>query len=295
MIQNAVRGGFSSAPVVTEMHVIPVAGHDSMLLNLSGAHGPFFTRNIVILKTMPAMSASARCRAAKRSVRRSRTRAPLSSARQSAPTTTSCNTMRPQFADRDAGGRGLQTFDLRIDDSRGHGDRSCAARPARAVSRRARRRAARRRTAARCRRDARLSLLCRRPRQDRPAYRASADGRNDWLRLRHEEALTPEAIVRLAEAAHDRYGFKDFKLKGGVLRGEEEMEAVTALAERFPEARITLDPNGAWSLEEAIRLCKGQDDSSPMPRILRRRERLIRAAKSWRNSAAPPACRPRPT
>ena len=38
------------APVVTEMQVIPVAGHDSMLLNLSGAHGPFFTRNMVILE-----------------------------------------------------------------------------------------------------------------------------------------------------------------------------------------------------------------------------------------------------
>src|SRR5918996_1010076 len=38
------------APTVTEMLVIPVAGHDSMLLNLSGAHAPFFTRNSVILK-----------------------------------------------------------------------------------------------------------------------------------------------------------------------------------------------------------------------------------------------------
>ncbi len=36
-------------PVVTEMRVIPIAGHDSMLLNLSGAHGPYFTRNLVIL------------------------------------------------------------------------------------------------------------------------------------------------------------------------------------------------------------------------------------------------------
>src|ERR1035441_3721096 len=40
----------SAVPMVTEMTVIPVAGHDSMLLNLSGAHAPFFTRNIVILK-----------------------------------------------------------------------------------------------------------------------------------------------------------------------------------------------------------------------------------------------------
>jgi glucarate dehydratase len=43
-----------------------------------------------------------------------------------------------------------------------------------------------------------------------------------------------------------------------VQRGETEMEAAAALAARFPGARITLDPNGAWSLDEAIRLCKGQ-------------------------------------
>ena len=49
--------------------------------------------------------------------------------------------------------------------------------------------------------------------------------------------MTPEAVVRLAEAAQERYGFSDFKLKGGVLPGDEEVEAVTALHERFPEAR----------------------------------------------------------
>jgi glucarate dehydratase len=91
-------------------------------------------------------------------------------------------------------------------------------------------------------------------------YRSEPDAKIDWFRLRHEEALTTEAVLRLAEAAHAHYGFNDFKLKGGVLPGEEEIEAVTALAERFPEARITLDPNGAWSLEEAVRLCSGKGD-----------------------------------
>ena len=66
--------------------------------------------------------------------------------------------------------------------------------------------------------------------------------------------------MRLAEAAQAQYGFDDFKLKGGVLAGAEEMKAVEALRERFPEARITLDPNGAWSLSEAIELCKGKQD-----------------------------------
>jgi glucarate dehydratase len=68
--------------------------------------------------------------------------------------------------------------------------------------------------------------------------------------------MTPESIVRLAEAAYARYGFGDFKLKGGVLRGEEEVEAIVALHERFPKARVTLDPNGGWLLKDAIRLMR---------------------------------------
>lgn len=36
-------------PTIEKVEVYPVAGYDSMLLNLSGAHGPYFTRNIVIL------------------------------------------------------------------------------------------------------------------------------------------------------------------------------------------------------------------------------------------------------
>jgi glucarate dehydratase len=90
------------------------------------------------------------------------------------------------------------------------------------------------------------------------AYRDETSASDEWMRLRNEEALTPDAVLRLAEAAQARYGFDDFKLKGGVLSGADEMEVATALAERFPGARITLDPNGAWSLEEAVRLCRGK-------------------------------------
>jgi glucarate dehydratase len=42
------------------------------------------------------------------------------------------------------------------------------------------------------------------------------------------------------------------------LRGTDEMETVTALAARFPESRVSVDPNGAWSLDEAIALCRKQ-------------------------------------
>jgi glucarate dehydratase len=95
-------------------------------------------------------------------------------------------------------------------------------------------------------------------RTDLPYERSPGDG-DDWERLRRRPALDPQAVVRLAEAARARYGFTDFKLKGGVLAGEEEVEAVTALARRFPDARITLDPNGGWLLENAIRLLRGLD------------------------------------
>jgi glucarate dehydratase len=90
-------------------------------------------------------------------------------------------------------------------------------------------------------------------------YRREPEAKDAWFRLRNEEALTAQTIVRLAEAAEALYGFRDFKLKGGVLAGEQEMEAVAALATRFPEARITIDPNGAWSLKEAIAFCRGQN------------------------------------
>ena len=87
------------------------------------------------------------------------------------------------------------------------------------------------------------------------------DGGSDrWEQLRRRPALTPDAVVALAEAAQDRYGFSDFKLKGGVFSGAEEVEAVTALARRFPDARITLDPNGSWLLDEAVPLCRDLGD-----------------------------------
>jgi glucarate dehydratase len=168
--------------------------------------------------------------------------------------------MRRGFADRDAGGRGLQTFDLRVAI---HAVTAVEAAlldllgqflgvPVAALLGEGQQRTEVEMLGY-------LFYVGDRKKTPLP-YASEPDAKDDWLRLRHEEALTPAAVVRLAEAAQARYGFQDFKLKGGVLRGEEEIAAVTALAERFPEARITLDPNGAWSLEEAIRLCRGQHD-----------------------------------
>ena len=93
-----------------------------------------------------------------------------------------------------------------------------------------------------------------RRRTDLPYLASSGKG---WHQRRHQAAMTPNAIADLAAATADEYGFRDFKLKGGVMRGAEEMEAVAAIKARFPQARVTLDPNGAWSLEEAVAVCKG--------------------------------------
>jgi glucarate dehydratase len=100
-----------------------------------------------------------------------------------------------------------------------------------------------------------LFFIGDRSRTDLP-YASEPGAADAWSRLRHEAAMTPEAVVRLAEAARERYGFNDFKLKGGVLSGEAEREAVIALHERFPQARVTLDPNGGWLLRDAVRLMR---------------------------------------
>ncbi|UTD25664.1 glucarate dehydratase [Bradyrhizobium sp. WD16] len=256
MTQQSIRDGIAGAPVVTAMEVIPVAGRDSMLLNLSGAHGPFFTRNVVILSDNAGHTGVGEVPGGE-AIRKT-----LEDARELVvgQTIGACNNvlaaMRARFADRDAGGRGKQTFDLRVTihaltavesallDLLGqHLGLPVAALLGEGVQRR------------RVETLGYLFYIGDRRKTDLP-YAGGEAERIEWFRLRQEEAMTPDAVVRLAEAAHDHYGFADFKLKGGVLRGEQEIEAVTALARRFPKARVTLDPNGAWSLEEAISLCK---------------------------------------
>lgn len=250
----------TQAPVITDMQVVPVAGHDGMLLNLSGAHGPFFTRNIVILKDNAGHVGVGEVPGGEK-IRQTLEDARALIVGQTIGTYNNIlNQMRRTFADRDAAGRGLQTFDLRITI---HAVTAVEAAlldllgqhlgvPVAALLGEGQQRDAVEMLGY-------LFYVGDRNKTNLP-YRSEPEADNDWFRVRHEEALTPEAVVRLAEAAHTRYGFNDFKLKGGVLRGEEEMEAVTALAERFPEARITLDPNGAWSLKEAIALCRDKHD-----------------------------------
>ena len=231
-----------------------------MLLNLSGAHAPYFTRNLLILTDSSGNQGVGEVPGGEAIRQTLQDAEPLLVGQPIGQYNAMLNSVRTAFANRDAGGRGQQTFDLRI--------------AIHAV------------TAIECalldlvgqfmnvplaallgdgqQRDkvpmlGYLFYIGDRRRTDLP-YDSDEQADNDWFRLRHEEAMDAKSVVALAEAAYKRYGFKDFKLKGGVLRGEEEMEAVTALAERFPDARITLDPNGGWLLKDAIRLCRDKAD-----------------------------------
>jgi glucarate dehydratase len=229
-----------------------------MLLNLSGAHGPFFTRNLLLLTDSSGHTGVGEVPGGEKIRQTLEAAGDLVVGQPLGQWNQVLNGMRNRFADRDSAGRGNQTFDLRV-----------AIHAVTAVE------------------SALLDLLGQflgvpvaallgegqqrqsvavlgylfyvgdRHLTDLP-YRCEPDANDDWLRLRHEKALDADAIVRLAEAAQARYGFQDFKLKGGVMRGEDEIEAVTALHERFPGARITLDPNGGWLLRDAIRLCRDQ-------------------------------------
>ncbi|ONI80139.1 glucarate dehydratase [Saccharothrix sp. ALI-22-I] len=249
-----------TGPTVANVEVVPVAGHDSMLLNLSGAHAPFFTRNIAIVTDSEGRVGVGEVpggEAIRRTIEEAHS---LLVGQPVALFGRLLRSVADTFADRDAGGRGLQTFDLRttvhavtalesalldllgqhlgvpVAELLGDGQRRDAV-PMLGY----------------------LFYIGDRDATDLP-YVVERQPADEWERLRREAALTPEAVVALAEAARARYGFADFKLKGGVLAPEQEIAAVRALAERFPDARITVDPNGAWLLAEAVELCRDLHD-----------------------------------
>jgi glucarate dehydratase len=245
-----------SQPVVTSFSVYPVAGRDSMVLNLSGAHGPYFTRNVVVVEDSEGRTGLGEVPGGEGITRTLREAEPLVVGARVGDYRRVLREMGGRFADRDSGGRGEQTFDRRttvhavtavesalLDLLGQHLEVPVAALLG----------DGKQRDSVRV-----LGYLFYVGGPDRTdlEYVREPDASVDWYRIRREEALTPEAIVRQAEATRDHYGFRDFKLKGGVLPGGEEVEAVRALKKRFPEARITLDPNGAWSLREAVELCR---------------------------------------
>lgn len=245
-------------PRVERVTVVPVAGQDSMLLNLSGAHGPWFTRNVVLIDDSAGRQGVGEVPGGEAITAEIQRLGELLVGQPIGQYKELLQRCRLKTAERVDDRRGLQTFDLRT------GVHAITALesalldllgqylnlPVAALLGEGRQRSS-------------VEMLgylfyigdAQKTSLD---YRREAAADNAWFEVRNQPALDPDAIVRQARAAQERYGFRHFKLKGGVLHGEAEIEAVTALAEAFPEARITLDPNGCWSLQDAVRLCRDQ-------------------------------------
>ncbi|MDH6364105.1 glucarate dehydratase [Enterococcus sp. PF1-24] len=245
-------------PKIVKMDVFPVAGYDSMLMSLSGAHSPYFTRNIVILEDDLGHQGIGEIHGGEYTCQQLKSYIPHVVGQEITNYRNVVKNLRNlnQKANEDTG-EGIQSLDLNqlkfVVQSE---------------------------TAVEC---ALLDLVGKfvnlplasllgdgiqreeveflgylfyisdAEKTDLP-YLKNDDLTDDWGKIRRNPTLTPEAIVAQAQAAKKRYGFKNLKLKGGVLTGKEEMEAVKALSEAFPDSRINIDPNGAWSLAEATQL-----------------------------------------
>lgn len=243
------------SPIIEKMEIFPVAGTDCMELNLSGAHAPYFTRNIVILtdsngvEGVGEVPGGQKITAALEAVKNLVVGTRLVDYKQT------LNKIREWLdANIKDDVRGLQTFDLRtgvhvvtaveaplLDLMGKFLDVPAAALLGDGIQRE------------RVRFLSYLFYVGDQKKTDLP-YTDESDSDCEWYRIRHNEALTPEAIVAQAKATHEKYGFEDFKLKGGVLEPEEELKAVQALKKAFPDARIDLDPNGCWSLAKSLEL-----------------------------------------
>ncbi|MGF6906686.1 enolase C-terminal domain-like protein [Fusobacterium sp. PH5-44] len=243
-------------PKIIQMDVYPVAGYDSMLMNLSGAHGPYFTRNIVVMKSDNGLIGLGEVPGGEKIRQTLEDSKNLVIGKHISEYKNILQNVYNNFKDRDSSGRGLQTFDLR---TTVHVVTAIEAAlldilgkflnvPVAALLGDGQQRE-------KVKILGYLFYIGDKNITDLP-YIDNDDNSDEWGRIRRKVALDSESVVELAKAAYKRYGFEDFKLKGGVLEGKEEIKAIKALHKAFPEARITLDPNGAWSLKEAVSLCK---------------------------------------
>jgi len=249
-------------PIVTSMRVIPVAGRDCMLMTLSGAHAPYFTRNIVVLTDSDGRTGVGEIHGGTHTCKELTDYIPLVEGQEignyRAVVQSLFDLNRKKRALR-ACGEGIQCLDISklkfvvqaeaavetamLDLLGQYMELPMCALLA----------GGRQRESVRM-----LGYLFYVSDQNRAkelGYLDESGSDVEWFRRRRTVTLTPEEIVKEAEVLKARYGFRDFKLKGGVFSCGEEMEAVKALKKRFPDARINIDPNGAWRLQEAIEHC----------------------------------------
>jgi glucarate dehydratase len=259
----------TGTPVITAMRVIPVAGRDSMLLNLCGAHAPYFTRNLVLLTDnaghvgmgeVPGgegiLKALERVIPLVVGTRLGRYQRTLNAVRQACGARAGASQHQVTNAAEQAVLRQPHEINLRLENVITAVEAAMLdllgqfmGAPVCELLGNGRQRDSVRMLAY-------LFYIGDAAKTDLPYDGPGA--KDGWYGMRDREALTPEAIAALADAAVARYGFKDFKLKGGVMRPDQEIEAAAAIKHRYPDGNVTVDPNGAWSLADAIAACKGQ-------------------------------------
>lgn len=247
-------------PIIRSMQVVPVAGYDSMLLSLSGAHGPYFTRNIVILKDSDGHTGLGEVHGGEAITAALTAAIPLVEGKPISAYRSILNTLSNIHRRQAKDSEGLQYLDLANLKDVVHAETAIESAlldlwgqfvglPVCELLGDGRQR------------DSVTALgylfyAEDSSKTDLP-YRKENDRSNPWFAIRRNRFMDSAAIVEQAQALHEYYGFDNFKLKGGVLDGASEMQAVAALIKAFPKGRINIDPNGAWSLEEAVALCKG--------------------------------------
>ena len=249
-------------PIITKMQVIPVAGYDSMLMTLSGAHAPFFTRNIVILEDNLGHTGIGEIHGGDYTCDSLKSVIPLVVGQEIGRYKGILDSIHKCASKSDEDdGEGIQTLDisklkfvvksewaiecalldllgqyleLPMCELLGNGKQRNKVET--------------------------LGYLFYVSDKGKAGgnleYLDESNSNDSWFRYRRKEILTHEDIVTEAEILHEKYGFQNFKLKGGVFEGQYEMDTIRVLKKQFPNGRINIDPNGAWSLEEAIRISK---------------------------------------
>lgn len=86
-------------------------------------------------------------------------------------------------------------------------------------------------------------------------YKHRGGGGDGRYEDEYGEVLDPQAGVRECRQMVEQYGFREIKLKGGVLDPDQEIETIRALRAEFgPAYPLRIDPNCAWSVDTSVRV-----------------------------------------
>jgi glucarate dehydratase len=226
---------------ITELKVTPIALPDPPLLASSGCHGPYFLRNIIELRTNGGVTGLGETHGGERVT------AALEKAKE---IVVGQSAMAYRKFAREVQALGMAAYagiELACLDAsaRSTGRRLCEllGGPVRESVEFA-------------------AYLFYRYASDHPViladpHVADARGRGGRALDTWGEVRTPEAMAAMAARFRDRWGFRVFKLKGGVLAPEAERDTLFAMSERLgPDARLRIDPNARWKTATAIRIGK---------------------------------------